>query len=149
MRRRAVPRWRGLPPLQGRWGRPTRQGKLTPAQALEALRADGATPVLAHPGLLGLSRPSWSRWSAICATWAWRPSRSTIRAFPAQKDQYAALAGGWGSASGGSDYTARSSPACSWAGQGLPLRADSVLDRLREHRAKQGCGQNEPLRSMR
>jgi Predicted metal-dependent phosphoesterases (PHP family) len=126
----------------GRWGKAyAPKAKLTPAQALEALRADGATPVLAHPGLLGLSPAELEpvvrhlRDLGLEAIEVHYPEHS-----PRQMDQYAALAGRLGLLpSGGSDYHGAVKPGLLLGrGKGSLCVPDSVLDRLCEHRAKQG-----------
>jgi hypothetical protein len=126
----------------GRWGKAyVPKAKLTPKKAIQALLADGATPVLAHPCLLGLSVAELEPLArelksyGLAAMEVYYSEHS-----PRQMDQYAALCGRLGLLpSGGSDYHGRVKPGISLGrGRGNLHVPESVLDRLREHRVQQG-----------
>ena len=124
----------------GRWGKAyVPKAKLTPRQAIEALLADGAMPVLAHPCVLGLSPAELEPLAAelkgygLAAIEVYYSEHS-----PRQMDQYAALAGRLGLLpSGGSDYHGRIKPGIQLGrGRGSLYVPDEVLDRMREQRSK-------------
>jgi predicted metal-dependent phosphoesterase TrpH len=126
----------------GRWGKAyVPKAKLTPRKAMEALLADGATPVLAHPCLLGLSVAEMEplvrelRSLGLEAMEVYYSEHS-----PRQMDQYAALCGRLDLLpSGGSDYHGRVKPGIRLGvGRGNLHVPDQVLDRLRERRLRQG-----------
>lgn len=115
--------------------------RLTAAQALEVLKAEGATPVLAHPYLLGLSAPELDRRVAELK----EMGLEGIEAFytehsQSQTEQYKGLAKKHGLVlSGGSDFHGDPKPQVSLGvGRGGLRVPDQVLADLKNHRAARG-----------
>lgn len=117
------------------------KAKLPAARALEVLRGEGATPVLAHPVILGLKPAELEellvrlRGEGLEGLEVFYSEHSAR-----QTEQYARLAGKLGLlATGGSDYHGQVKPNIRLrVGKGNLYVPDEVLARLKAHRADLG-----------